>query len=44
MADIISVLTNIYRTNDLFIEEFQATLADRLLKATDFNIDREVRL
>lgn len=43
MADIISVLTNIYHTNDRFIEEFQTTLADRLLKATDFNIDREVR-
>jgi hypothetical protein len=43
MADIISVLANIYRTNDRFMEEFQAILADRLLKATDFNIDREVR-
>jgi hypothetical protein len=43
MADIISVLASIYDTNDRFIEEFQYILADRLLQATDFNIDREVR-
>ncbi|KAF9106308.1 Anaphase-promoting complex subunit 2 [Mortierella sp. GBA35] len=43
MADIISVLASIYDTNDRFIEEFQAILADRLLQATDFNVDREVR-
>lgn len=42
MADIISVLASIYDTNDRFIEEFQAILADRLLQATDFNVDREV--
>ncbi|KAG0364779.1 Anaphase-promoting complex subunit 2, partial [Gamsiella multidivaricata] len=41
MADIISVLANIYDTNDRFIEEFQTILADRLLHATDFKIDRE---
>ncbi|KAF9575664.1 Anaphase-promoting complex subunit 2 [Mortierella alpina] len=43
MADIISVLANIYDTNDRFIEEFQTNLADRLLQATDFGIEREVR-
>ncbi|KAF9928852.1 Anaphase-promoting complex subunit 2 [Linnemannia zychae] len=43
MADIISVLASIYNTNDKFIEEFQAILADRLLQVTDFNIDREIR-
>ncbi|KAI7819902.1 hypothetical protein BC939DRAFT_458926 [Gamsiella multidivaricata] len=43
MADIISVLANIYDTNDRFIEEFQTILADRLLHATDFKIDREIR-
>ncbi|KAG0205884.1 Anaphase-promoting complex subunit 2 [Mortierella sp. GBA30] len=43
MADIISVLANIYDTNDRFIEEFQTNLADRLLQATDFRIEREVR-
>lgn len=43
MADIISVLASIYDTNDRFIEEFQAILADRLLQATDFNVDREVK-
>ncbi|KAF8937483.1 Anaphase-promoting complex subunit 2 [Dissophora ornata] len=43
MADIISVLANIYDTNDRFIEEFQTILADRLLQATDFKIDREIR-
>ncbi|KAF9188469.1 Anaphase-promoting complex subunit 2 [Haplosporangium sp. Z 767] len=43
MADIISVLANIYDTNDKFIEEFQTILADRLTHATDYTIDREVR-
>ncbi|KAF9127957.1 Anaphase-promoting complex subunit 2 [Linnemannia schmuckeri] len=43
MADIISVLASIYDTNDRFIDEFQAILADRLLQATDFNVDREIR-
>ncbi|KAF9204009.1 Anaphase-promoting complex subunit 2 [Haplosporangium sp. Z 27] len=43
MADIISVLANIYDTNDRFIKEFQTILADRLLQATDFQVDREVR-
>ncbi|KAG0285062.1 Anaphase-promoting complex subunit 2 [Linnemannia gamsii] len=43
MADIISVLAGIYDTNDRFIEEFQAILADRLLQATDFDVDREIR-
>ncbi|KAK3837517.1 MAG: anaphase promoting complex subunit 2 [Linnemannia gamsii] len=43
MADIISVLASIYDTNDRFIEEFQSILADRLLQATDFNVDREIR-
>ncbi len=42
MADIISVLANIYDTNDRFIEEFQTNLADRLLQVTDFGIEREV--
>ncbi|KAF9581753.1 Anaphase-promoting complex subunit 2 [Lunasporangiospora selenospora] len=43
MADIISVLVNIYDTNDRFIEEFKSNFADRLLQAVDFNVDREVR-
>ncbi|KAG0263544.1 Anaphase-promoting complex subunit 2 [Mortierella polycephala] len=43
MADIISVLANIYDTNDKFIEEFQTILADRLTHATDYTIDREIR-
>ncbi|KAF9110207.1 Anaphase-promoting complex subunit 2 [Mortierella sp. AM989] len=43
MADIISVLANIYDTNDRFIKEFQSILADRLLESADFQVDREVR-
>ncbi|KAG0240529.1 Anaphase-promoting complex subunit 2 [Actinomortierella wolfii] len=43
MADILSVLANIYDTNTLFIEAFQAILADRLLLVRDFNVDREIR-
>lgn len=43
MADIISVLASIYDTNDRFIKEFQDILSDRLLQATDFQVDREVR-
>jgi hypothetical protein len=43
MADIISVLASIYDTNDRFIKEFQSILSDRLLQATDFQVDREVK-
>ncbi|GJJ73425.1 anaphase-promoting complex subunit 2 [Entomortierella parvispora] len=43
MADIISVLVNIYKSNELFIEEFQAHLSTRLLQATDFDVDREIQ-
>ncbi|KAI9239723.1 MAG: hypothetical protein BYD32DRAFT_410425 [Podila humilis] len=43
MADIISVLASIYDTNDRFIKEFQSILSDRLLQATDFQVDREIR-
>ncbi|KAF9430552.1 Anaphase-promoting complex subunit 2 [Podila epigama] len=43
MADIISVLASIYDTNDRFIKEFQAILSERLLQATDFQVDREIR-
>ncbi|KAG0045195.1 Anaphase-promoting complex subunit 2 [Gryganskiella cystojenkinii] len=43
MTDIISVLVSIYKSNDLFIEEFQNHLSTRLLQATDFNVDREIQ-
>ena len=42
MTDIISVLVNIYKSNELFIEEFPSHLSTRLLQATDFDVDREV--
>lgn len=42
MEDIISVLASIYNTNDRFIKEFQNILSERLLQATDFQVDREV--
>ncbi|KAG0038271.1 hypothetical protein BGZ82_000641 [Podila clonocystis] len=43
MEDIISVLASIYDTNDRFIKEFQNILSERLLQATDFQVDREIR-
>ncbi|KAG0360267.1 hypothetical protein BG005_011062 [Podila minutissima] len=43
MEDIISVLASIYNTNDRFIKEFQNILSERLLQATDFQVDREIR-
>ena len=42
-ADIVSLLVNIYRSQELFVKEYRALLADRLLSALDFSTTREAR-
>jgi len=41
-ADILSILTNIFGSNDLFVDEYRIILADKLLANTDFDTDKEV--
>lgn len=40
--DIIALLVSIYGSTDLFVNEYRAMLADRLLHNLDYNIDSEV--
>ena len=42
-ADVLSILVNIYGSKALFVNEFRAMLADKLLAASDYETDREVR-
>ena len=43
-SDIISILVNIYETKDLFVEEYQKLLSQRLLsKYDECNLDTELR-
>lgn len=42
-GDVISMLVNIYGTKELFVSEYRAMLADRLLAKNDFECDRELR-
>lgn len=43
-SDIVSILVNIYETKDLFVEEYQKLLAQRLLsKYDECNLDAEFR-
>lgn len=43
-SDIVSILVNIYETKDLFVEEYQKLLSQRLLnKYYDCNLDTELR-
>lgn len=43
-SDIVSILVNIYETKDLFVEEYQKLLSDRLLnKYDECNLDTELR-
>jgi anaphase-promoting complex subunit 2 len=41
-ADAITMLVSIYKRRDIFANEFHTVLADRLLNANDYNIDKEV--
>ncbi|KAJ2609751.1 Anaphase-promoting complex subunit 2 [Coemansia sp. RSA 1365] len=42
-ADVLSLLVSIYDTKDVFVQEFEASLAQRLLGCTDYNTARELR-
>eukprot|EP00891_Asterochloris_glomerata_P007911 jgi/Astpho2/7911/Aster-06390 len=42
-SDTIGMLIGIYGSKDLFIKEYRAMLADRLLAKTDYDCDREIR-
>jgi anaphase-promoting complex subunit 2 len=41
--DVLSILVNIYGSKALFVTEFRSMLADKLLTASDYETDREVR-
>ncbi|XP_054153542.1 anaphase-promoting complex subunit 2-like [Oppia nitens] len=42
-SDIVSILVNIYESKDLFVEEYQRLLAQRLLTNFDCNVEHERR-
>ena len=42
-ADVLSILVNIYGSKALFVNEFRSMLADKLLNASDYETDKEVR-
>ena len=42
-VDIISMLVNIYGSQELFVNEYKVLLASRLLAITDYNTDNQVR-
>lgn len=43
MADIISILVNIYGSKDLFVSEYRALLADRILSNYSYDVSNERR-
>ncbi|XP_054016183.1 anaphase-promoting complex subunit 2 isoform X2 [Hylaeus anthracinus] len=43
MSDIISMLVNIYGSQDLFVNEYRTLLADRLLSQLNYHTEREIR-
>ncbi|XP_014299608.2 anaphase-promoting complex subunit 2 [Microplitis demolitor] len=43
MSDIISMLVNVYGSQDLFVNEYRTQLADRLLSQLNYHTEREVR-
>ncbi|KAJ2861429.1 Anaphase-promoting complex subunit 2 [Coemansia aciculifera] len=42
-ADVLSLLVSIYETKDVFVQEFERHLAQRLLACTDYSAEREIR-
>jgi len=42
-ADVLTKLINIFGSKDVFVQEYQTLLADRLVALTDYGTDREVR-
>ena len=43
MADIISMLVNIYGSKDLFVSEYRSLLADRILSSFSYDVSNERR-
>lgn len=43
MADIISILVNIFGSKDLFVSEYRALLADRILSNYSYDVSNERR-
>ncbi|KAG7213043.1 hypothetical protein KM043_002374 [Ampulex compressa] len=43
MSDIISMLVNVYGSQDLFVNEYRTLLADRLLSQLNYHTEREIR-
>ncbi|KAJ2351512.1 Anaphase-promoting complex subunit 2, partial [Coemansia sp. RSA 2611] len=42
-ADVLSLLVSIYETKDVFVQEFERHLAQRLLACTEYGAEREIR-
>ena len=42
-ADILSTLVNIYGSKELFVNEYRALLADRILMQYNYDVERELR-
>ncbi|KAJ2911238.1 Anaphase-promoting complex subunit 2 [Coemansia aciculifera] len=42
-ADVLSLLVSIYETKDIFVQEFERYLAQRLLAYSDYNAEREIK-
>ncbi|KAJ2820437.1 Anaphase-promoting complex subunit 2, partial [Coemansia furcata] len=42
-ADVLSLLVSIYETKDVFVQEFERHLAQRLLACSDYSTEREIR-
>ncbi|XP_020706375.2 anaphase-promoting complex subunit 2 [Athalia rosae] len=43
VSDIISMLVNVYGSQDLFVNEYRTLLADRLLSQLNYHTEREIR-
>lgn len=43
VSDIISILVNVYGSQDLFVNEYRTLLADRLLTQLNYHTEREIR-
>ncbi|XP_001605994.1 anaphase-promoting complex subunit 2 [Nasonia vitripennis] len=43
VSDIISMLVNVYGSQDLFVNEYRTLLADRLLSQLNYQTEREIR-
>ncbi|KAJ1649773.1 Anaphase-promoting complex subunit 2, partial [Coemansia sp. RSA 25] len=42
-ADVLSLLVSIYETKDVFVQEFERHLAQRLLACANYNAEREIK-